>query len=131
MLSSGKFDFSAFLGAPGTLKGAAVLATDSGVRLDLTTGERIGVRHGSTSLSTNDIKTASTAAAGEVLIANDGKAVIFSFSSGSASNNALGSIYYVEDTLGGAGQSWMVMQMGVIDSSSVSILNMVNQNMYA
>ncbi|KRC20354.1 S-layer family protein [Acidovorax sp. Root217] len=131
VLSSGKFDFSAFLGAPGTLKGAAVLATDSGVRLDLTTGERIGVRHGSTSLSTNDIKTASTGVAGEVLIANDGKAVIFSFSSGSASNNALGSIYYVEDTLGGAGQSWMVMQVGVIDSSSVSILNMVNQNMYA
>lgn len=129
VLSTGKFDFSAFLGAPRTLKGAAVLATDSGVRLDLTTGEKIGVRYGSTGLSTTDIKTASTGAAGEVLIANDGKAVIFSFGSGSTASTASGSIYYVQDVVAGAGQQWEVFAVGTM-SGSATILDMVNQGMY-
>lgn len=128
--STGKFDFSAFLGAPRTLKGAAVLATDAGVRLDLTTGEKIGVRYGSSSLSNTDIKTASSGVAGEVILADNRKAVIFSFSLGSSSNDANGSIYYVEDVEPGGTQSWTVTLVGTMGGSDATILQMVNQGMY-
>lgn len=130
VLSTGKFDFSGFLGAPGALLNAAVDATADAVRLDLTANKNIGVRYGSSSLSTTNIKTASTGAAGEVIIANDGKAVVFSFASGSTGNNANGSIYYVEDVLAGAGEQWAVYMVGTMSGSNATILQMVNQGMY-
>jgi len=130
VLSTGKFDFSAFLGAPGALLNAAVDATADAVRLDLTANKNIGVRYGSAGLGTNNIKTASTGAAGEVIIANDGKAVVFSFASSSTGNNANGTIYYVEDVLPGVGEQWAVYMVGSMSSSSATILQMVNDNMY-
>ncbi len=130
VLSTGKFDFSAFLGAPGALLNAAVDATADAVRLDLTANKNIGVRYGSSSLSTTNIKTASTGAAGEVIIANDGKAVVFSFASSSTGNNANGTIYYVEDVLPGVGEQWAVYMVGSMSSSNATILQMVNDNMY-
>ncbi|MDP4076761.1 S-layer family protein [Acidovorax sp. A1169] len=130
VLSTGKFDFSGFLGAPGALLNAAVDATADAVRLDLTANKNIGVRYGSSSLSTTNIKTASTGAAGEVIIASDGKAVVFSFASGSTGNNANGSIYYVEDVLAGAGEQWAVYMVGTMSGSNATILQMVNQGMY-
>jgi len=130
VLSTGKFDFSGFLGAPGALLNAAVDATADAVRLDLTANKNIGVRYGSASLSTTNIKTASTGAAGEVIIANDGKAVVFSFASSSTGNNANGTIYYVEDVLPGVGEQWAVYMVGSMSSSNATILQMVNDNMY-
>lgn len=122
VLSTGKFDFSRFLGTS-LIKRAAVDATnDPLLGLDLTTGENIGIRYGTTSLGTNNILLATdNNVVGEVAVADDGKAVVFSFSPSSAGSNANGNIYYVQDVLTGAGQIWSVTQVGTMSGSSVSI----------
>ncbi len=99
--------------------------------LDLTTGENIGVRYGSSSLSTTNILLATDAGvAGEVAMGDNSKAVIFAFSGGSASNAAQGSIYYVEDVDAGAGQNFIVTLVGSMSSSLASITQMVNNGVY-
>ncbi|MDZ7863735.1 calcium-binding protein [Acidovorax sp.] len=131
VLSTGKFDFSGFLGATGALLNAAVDATVLVAGLDLSTGKNIGIRYGSASLGTGDIRLATdNSVAGEVAIANDGKAVIFSFASSSTGNNANGTIYYVEDVLPGVGEQWAVYMVGTMSGSNATILQMVNEDMY-
>ncbi|EJE49107.1 putative calcium-binding protein [Acidovorax sp. CF316] len=122
VLSTGKFDFSRFLGTS-LIKRAAVDATnDPVVGLDLTTGENIGIRYGTTSLSTNNILLATdNNVVGEVAVANDGKVVVFSFSPSSAGSNANGDIYYVQDVLPGVGQIWSVTLVGTMSGSLVNI----------
>lgn len=126
VLSSGKFDFSAFLGTS-LIKRAAVEVNSSDpnnalVGLDLTSGENIGIRYGTSSLSTSNILLATdNNVFGEVAVADDGKAVVFSFSSSSAGNSANGDIYYVQDVLAGVGQIWSVTLVGTMSGSSVNI----------
>lgn len=128
--SGGTFKFSDFLGAAGSMKNAVVDATVAGVRLDLTAGNNIGVRHGSSSLSIANIKTADTGAAGEVLMSNNAKAVVFSFSVAGAFNNANGSIYYVEDTDPTAGQNWVVTLVGTMSGSSADVSDIVSSGVF-
>ncbi|WP_298933928.1 DUF4214 domain-containing protein [uncultured Ramlibacter sp.] len=114
------FNFSAFLGTS-VVKRAAVDAIEPLVGLDLTTGQNVGIRYGTGSLGTGNIRLATdNAVAGEVAIADDGKAVVFSFSSGNSSGSATGTIYYVQDTLIGGGQQWEVFAVGSINSNSGS-----------
>jgi hypothetical protein len=85
------------------------------------------VRSWNSSLSSANIKTAATGggAIGEVLVANDSKAVVFSFSSGPGSS-ADGSIYYVEDVGVGAALDWHVTLVGTMSSSGVFISQMTS-----
>lgn len=122
VLSTGKFDFSRFLGTSVIKRAAVDAANDPLLGLDLTTGENIGIRYGTTSLGTNNILLATdNNVVGEVAVADDGKAVVFSFSPSSAGSNANGNIYYVQDVLTGAGQIWSVTLVGTMSGSSVSI----------
>lgn len=129
--SGGTFDFRAFLGKAGSMSGAVVDSQVTSVGLDLSAANNIGVRYGSSSLSnTNILLATDTNVAGEVAVADNGKVVVFSFSSASTGNNANGSIYYVEDTDPGAGQSWSVILVGTMSGSFATITQIVDSGVY-
>ncbi|MES2185142.1 MAG: DUF4214 domain-containing protein [Pseudomonadota bacterium] len=124
--STGTFNFSAFLGHAGAVQSAAVDATVPTVGLDLTGGSNIGVRFGSTALTSSDILLATdNGVAGEVAVGDNGKAVVFSFSPASSTGSANGSIYYVEDTNAAVGQqTFTVTLVGTMTGSAASITQM-------
>lgn len=130
--SGGVFDFRAFLGAAGSMSGSVVDSTSSAAGLDLSAGNNIGVRYGSSSLSSTNILLATDVnVAGEVAVADNGKVVVFSFSGASASNNAIGNIYYVEDTDSTVGaQSFSVTLVGQMSGSLANITQIVTTGVY-
>ncbi len=134
--SGGIFDFSAFLGTSVIKRAAVEVATNPTpnplVGLDLTTGENIGIRYGTSSLNSGDIRLATdNSVVGEVAVADNGKAVVFSFSNASAGNNANGSIYYVEDTNTDVGeQSFAVTLVGEMSLSSATIAQIAGSGVF-
>lgn len=129
--ANGKFDFSGFLAVARAVSNAAVDSTIAAAGLDLANGQNIGVRYGSSSLSSTDIRLATdNAVAGEVAVANNGKAVVFSFSASSAASAANGAIYYVEDTDPGAGQTWSVTLVGTMTGTSATVTQMASGIVY-
>ena len=124
--SGGTFKFSDFLVTGVSMKNAAVDSTNAGVTLDLTGADHIGVRYASSTLTSTNIVTAVTGAAGEVLVADNGKAVVFSFSGASTGNSANGAVYYVEDVDAGAGQTFIVTLVGTMGSSTASVGQIVS-----
>lgn len=129
--SGGAFDFRAFLGTAGSMSGSVVDSTSNAAGLDLSAANNIGVRYGSSSLSSTNILLATDVnVAGEVAVANNGKVVVFSFSSASTANSANGSIYYVEDTDPGAGQSWSVTLVGTMSGSFATIAQIVSSGVF-
>jgi hypothetical protein len=130
--NGGRFDFSGFLGTAGVVQTAAVDANVNSAGLDLTAGNNIGVRYGTSSLGSSDILLATNnAVAGEVAVADNGKVVVFSFSGASTGNNANGSIYYVQDVDSTVGvQSFAVTLVGTMSGSAVTIGNVVTAIAY-
>ncbi len=121
------FNFSAFLGTSVAKRAAVEVNTTTPnptIGLDLTTGsDNIGFRYGTSNLSTANILLATdNTVVGEVAVRDNGKAVVFSFSSGSSSNSATGNIYYVDDTESAIGVvNWRVTAIGSITSSTTDI----------
>jgi hypothetical protein len=130
--NGGRFDFSGFLGTAGVVQTAAVDSNVNSTGLDLTAGNNIGVRYGTSSLGSSDILLATNnAVAGEVAVADNGKVVVFSFSGASTGNNANGSIYYVQDVDSTVGvQSFAVTLVGTMSGSAVTIGNVVTAIAY-
>lgn len=111
------FDFTAFLGgvAVESLGGANFVTTG----LDLSGAANLGIVFNKASLAAADIQT--TAAAGKIAIENNGSAVVIvtADADGAADttiNNYL--VYYVRDTDTGSGQTWSVVQVGTLTSST-------------
>ena len=122
--TNGTFSFSAFLGTS-SLNNAAVDSTLIGSALVLTGGLNIGVRYGSATLTAaNILAAADGGVAGEVVVANGGKAVVFSFSETTAGSSANGSIYYVEDTTGA--RDFAVTLVGTMTGSAATITDMAS-----
>ena len=125
--ASNKFDFSTFLdGASRTL------TSQTAGGLDLTGTAKIGVRYGTTSLSTGQIFVAAQSdKVDEVVVADNGRAVVFSFSSGSLSNSSTGTIYYVEDTNTEINVTqFSVFAVGSVNSSSASISDFMSTMLF-
>jgi hypothetical protein len=126
------FDFSAFLGGPTrTLASSAVDSTIAAVGLDLTGAAKIGVRYATSSLSTADITIATDPnKAGEVAVADNGKAIVFSFGSSNISGLARGDIYYVEDTNTSAGTDFSVILIGSITGGNATVSNFMTTMLF-
>lgn len=132
VLSTGKFDFSGFLSAGRSVSGSVVDSAEATVGLNLSAGDNIGVRYRSTSLFSTDIRLATNdTVAGEVAVADNGKAVVFSFGGPNIGSNANGSIYYVEDTNSTVGvQSFTVTLVGTMTLSSATIAQIATPGLY-
>ncbi|ROZ66415.1 hypothetical protein EEB15_26770 [Ramlibacter sp. WS9] len=128
--ANSKFKFSDFLVTGVGMQNAVVDATNGGVRLDLTGGDHIGVRYASSTLISANIVTSFTAGiAGQVLVADNGKAVVFSSSSNISHQDAIGSIYYVEDVDATGAQDFIVTLVGTMTgSSTLSISELAASN---
>jgi hypothetical protein len=111
-------DFTAFLEAAAVVDTVAV----DGAAADLNlTGETVGVMYGKAGLVATDIVTAGTAAFGQVILADNAKAVVLVSADADGVADATVndySIYYVEDTnTTTPGQTWSVNLVGTIDNS--------------
>lgn len=107
-----------FLTAPDVFDGAGAVNGAAG-DIVLTGGENIGVFFNKGSLSAADIKTAATAANGEVILGDNGKAFILVTADADGVADATNNpylAYFVEDTDAGAGQTWSVTQVATINS---------------
>ncbi|MES2631616.1 MAG: hypothetical protein V4669_01525 [Pseudomonadota bacterium] len=125
-----KFDFTAFLGAAGSVNATAADATIDAVSLDLTS-HNIGVRYATSSLSTTNILTSrDDGVAGDVVVADNGKAVIFSYASGSPFSTSGAAIYYVEDTDSDVGATSFSVFLVGITSGSVSSTQMASGDFF-
>jgi hypothetical protein len=114
-------DFTAFLEAAAIVDTVAVDGANAD--LDLTDGvdQTVGVMYGKAGLAAADIVTAGTAAFGQVILADNAKAVVLVSADADGVADATVndySIYYVEDTnTTTPGQTWSVNLVGTIDNS--------------
>lgn len=108
-----KLDFSAFLPSARTL--APAVDANSATSDLVLTSANIGVRTGKSALAAGDVVTAGDpAVAGQVVMADNGKAVVVSGSGTDVS------IYYVWDTDAGTGQTFAVALVGTARGLDVS-----------
>jgi len=117
-LTDDTLDFRAFLGAASNVGGAA----DFAAGLDLTGAANVGVVFNKATLTAADVQLA--AAAGKIALEDNGKAVVLvtadtdGVAGGLDTTNNAYSVYYIEDTNAGAGQTYVVTLVGTINSST-------------
>ena len=112
-------DFTAFLVVP-TVQNAVVA---NGATGDLNmTAANVGVMFGKGSLANGDVKLAGTAAFGEVILADNGKAVVLVTADADGVSDATNQsylVYYVQDTNAAFGTSaFMATLVGTINSDT-------------
>jgi len=114
-------DFQAFLGAGLVVRDAFGAVDGAAGDMTLSGGENVGLFINKGTLAAANIKTAGTAANGEVILADNAKAVILCTADvdGAADTTVNDyNIYYVQDTNSGAGQTWVVTLVGIIDNAA-------------
>lgn len=114
-------DFSLFRGAI-SMNTAAADATAGDLNLAT---NNTGVMYNKATLAAADIVTVATATNGEVIMADNAKAVVLVSSVTDATTAATWNIYYVEDTNIAAGaQTWAVTLVGTVSGTGTTAGNM-------
>lgn len=116
-----QLDFTAFLvGAASVLTTAADATTAD---LDLAAGSNtVGILvNDANGLSATDIVTVATGAMGEVILADDGKAVVLTTTAAAANTANTYNVYYVEDTAGVGTQNWVVTLVGTVTTDAANM----------
>jgi hypothetical protein len=114
-----KLDFTAFLGGFASVNTTAVDA--SSADLDFT-ANNVGVLFNDTNgLSASDIVTSGSTANGEVILADNGKAVVLTTDAADAASASTYNIYYVEDTDTSTGVSFEVTLVGTVTTDAANM----------